>query len=1787
MSEDNQKPASDDAQEASIESSNYDIIRRRLVDQADELGERTDRLNKKREDLFGGVEMTVVGQERIRTENNCIPQDIVNVGGKLLFGYNVHIGLKTKTDITDVFSLHAFDKSDDGFELEHLAQDNADNFLGEAKFAEDFQALYNYYKDARLRQLIKLDSRLLAVFQVGSTLEDARVLRWGLDAAENIEYLDNAGDRDLKLPDAHDFPWQEAGRDDHVRGNYPHVSILDEVFVETVGGDLTIKIEDNTDDGKGIYNEPVEDLHQSLGDGEFLYAKIGNLILLKILPYREEQWRYFVFNTLTQKVERVDALGQSCIRLPEDQGVIFPGGTALSNGQFKRFDAAVEGLRIHSVVRSANGEDVLYVFYNPKVGDYLLLAYNVIRQDIQNPIPCHGYSLFDDGTMIVFRFMGEEPTRIHPMQIWQTPFISDEHAASQPTDDSLLANIGNAELVRAISDAYSLCSMIGDLEPSLPVYEALITNAQRLLDAFFWIDRDEAEDLAGVIAEIISTAELVIDEFQKVTALKERARQALAEAESQQRALLTDVRYHDWHRIDRFVEGLDKLRKQRGHLITLKEIRYIDTDRLDELEEVISERYDEMSRATVDFLLQEEALTTYSQGLDEIDETIDELENTKHAAELEEKLDEINLGLNLLTEVVSGLQVDDPTKRTEILENIGEVLSRQNRTRARLDRNQRELQEKEGRAEFAVQFQLFGQSVTSALGMCDTPDTCDEQLTRMMVQLEELESRFGDFDVFLAQLAEKRDEVYEVFESRKQSLLEERQRQANNISRSAERILKGVVRRASNMKSVDDLNAYFASDAMVMKVRDLVDRLRELGEDVRADDVDTQLKAARDKAVRQLRDKLDLFEGGDNVIRLGTHRFSVNTQPPELTMVPHGDTMALHITGTEFNEPVEDEDFDKTRPFWDQHLISETDEVYRGEYLAATILFEAEKSDSELSVDDLHALISEQGGLKKLVRDHMDQRYDEGYERGVHDDDTVKILTKLLGMYATAGLLRYTPQARALASLFWAFSEQPESRKSWARRGVSLGRLREIFEHGEPLEALGAELAAEIEAFADRLDEFAGRTGLCREAGLYLAEELVDKNARFVASGEAVALRDKLFDYLDRKHGHLDFDNDLAQLEGDLAASWELVVAWLSGFAKERLDDDVSHLIPETAAHILTADHIERKTTSAKTSAQVDDLLGQHARIDNGRMELRLDEFLTRLRRYVDEHVPAYREYKRISRELLDRERVRLRVDDLEPQVFSGFVRNQLIDQSYLPLIGDNLAKQMGTVGDDSRSDRSGLLLIISPPGYGKTTLMEYVADRLGLMFMTINAPSLGHEVTSLDPSEAPNATARQEVEKINLALEMGNNVMLYLDDIQHTHPEFLQKFISLCDATRRIEGVWNGRTKTYDLRGKRFSVVMAGNPYTESGERFRIPDMLANRADTYNLGDILDGQRDVFEMSYIENALTSNKVTAPLVTREREDVLRFLKMAKGEQVPLNEFDYAYSSVEAGEIVNVLEKMMQIRDVVLKVNQQYIVSAAQRDDFRTEPPFQLQGSYRNMGRMTEKLASAMNEREVEQVIDNHYNQEAQTLTTGSEQNLLKLAELRGTMTPEQEERWEEIKAEFRRRKMMGGGDEDPVSRVAGPLATLVQRLEDVHGALSTDSLSGELTEIRGVLERAVESAQEAAKTQPVIEMPELPQAPQPAAAPSEGAASPQAIEALSEALSTLQKAKFEVQVVGDMPARLSEILESQLGLIESAILPLAKFVYKEAEDDKRRDSQLAEVLNKLERLGATAVPEGE
>jgi hypothetical protein len=65
-----------------------------------------------------------------------------------------------------------------------------------------------------------------------------------------------------------------------------------------------------------------------------------------------------------------------------------------------------------------------------------------------------------------------------------------------------------------------------------------------------------------------------------------------------------------------------------------------------------------------------------------------------------------------------------------------------------------------------------------------------------------------------------------------------------------------------------------------------------------------------------------------------------------------------------------------------------------------------------------------------------------------------------------------------------------------------------------------------------------------------------------------------------------------------------------------------------------------------------------------------------------------------------------------------------------------------------------------------------------------------------------------------------------------------------------------------------------------------------------------------------------------------------------------------------------------------------------------------------MNKVTEKVSAVMNHTELMRLIGDHYIGEAQTLTSGAEEKLLKLALLRDAMTPEQETRWQHICSAF-------------------------------------------------------------------------------------------------------------------------------------------------------------------------------
>ncbi|MEV0414319.1 DNA repair ATPase [Streptomyces sp. NPDC050448] len=1593
-----------------VDAGTYEVLRGRLAAQSVELARRAEALNARRTEELGSTELALAGSARLHTEQDGVPRDIVAVGDALLFGHNPLLGLKAEPAVSDVFTLH------DG-DLSRLPDDAVRGLLDDPAFIREFAALYHYYRQTRLLRLRHVEGRLLAVFRTGEGDEDLRVLRWALDHDGTATFLDARGERDHVLPAPHDFEWTAATRADHVLGRHPHVSIGGDVFVATVGGHLTVKTEDNTETGEGIYEEPVDEPLQSLADADIASARVGPLTLLRVRPYKEESRRYLVFNGLTKTVVRLDGIGQAARRLPEEQGIVFPGGYHLTTGLTKTFDTPTEGLAFERAVRSPNGEDVLYVFHVRAEGRSLLLPYNLIRKEAAAPISCHGYALFDDGTLLVLRTDSEEPTRVHPIQRWSTPYVSETYAAGRPVGGGALARIGNADLVRAISDLLSIAGAVSDMTPTTAVYETLVAACTRAEDHHHWLADPDLGDLSTPLVELRATAEQVLTEFETVQTLTRQAADALGEAAGHIASLLRRIRGEAPRSTADWVGRLTELRRAQGRLLTLKELRYADTDRIDGLDADVASALASFAGRAMAFLSREDAFAAQHEDIAQLTGEAAAITTVAAAVPLAERLDAQTEGLAAVTEIVAGLDTGDATVRTSILERIAEVLGGVNRARATLDACRRELLAQEGKAEFAAESALLGQAVTGAIAVADTPDACDEQLSRLLLRLETLESRFADSDSFLTALAAKRTEVYEAFSARKQTLLDDRARRAERLADSAVRILETVTRRAATLADADAVSTFFASDPMVAKVRRTAGQLRELGDRTRAEELDGRLGAARQEAARALRDRTELYADGGRTVRLGRHRFAVNTQPLDLTLVPQGDGLAFALTGTDYRSPVIDPDFAATRPYWDQSLPSENADVYRAEYLAVRLL--TEHGPAALAGADLPA----------LVRQAAEAAYDEGYERGVHDHDATTILNVLLRLHEGAGLLRYPPEARAEAQLFWAHRTTGPERGAWTRRAASLARVRAAFGATPAITVFRAELAAAI-----------GGTPQCAE---YLFEELACAPDGFVVGAATRVLLDKFR----RTVGTSAYDEDLAALDV-LADRRQLVEAWLTAFAAGTGETVGPGDLAEAVAVELCPD-LPRYESDAALTGTAEGLLGRHPRVTGRTCTVRIDELLSRVTGFSVNVTAGFRAYQRHRTDLVARERARLRLDEYRPRVMSSFVRSRLLDEVFLPLIGDNLAKQLGTTGESKRTDSNGLLLLVSPPGYGKTTLVEYVADRLGLVLVKVNGPALGHGVTSLDPAEAPNATARQEVEKINLALEAGNNTLLYLDDIQHTSPELLQRFIPLCDTTRRMEGVWNGGARTYDLRGKRFAVCMAGNPYTESGQRFRIPDMLANRADVWNLGDVLTGKEEAFAVSFIENALTSHPVLAPLASRERTDVDLLLRLAAGDPSARAErLAHPYVPAELVRILAVLRHLLTARTTVLAVNAAYIASAAQAHTTRTEPPFRLQGSYRNMNKIAARVDPVMNDAELSALLDDHYTAEAQTLTSDAEANLLKLAELRGTLTPDQAERWAAVKASYVRGQGLGGSEGDPLARAVAALGLLADRVASVEAAIT-------------------------------------------------------------------------------------------------------------------------------------------
>lgn len=1595
------------------EGGSYDLLRRRLRTTVRDTVDAADAIDTIRTEAFGTAPLRLVASDRLQTDLACRPRDMVRVGELLLLGY------QASPDLAQIVPEHVFalyQRGADG-DLTPIV-DDARNFLLDPAFREEFDKLHRFYGKARFADLRRTQHQLLAAFRIGERVDDVAVLRWNVTADGGVVFVDARGDRDYTWPDAHGLRWVQSTREDQRAGAHPTISVLDEVFVGFRGGRLQLRVEDGSPGGRVELDEDVAVPGQSLADVGVAYAEIGEELAISVDLYSEST-RYYLFGRRTRSGTRVDALGAASRVLPGGDGVVFPGGYHLATTGTRVFDVPADGMVFEEVIHSPNGEDLLYVFHHRETGEYLLAPYNLVRREISQLIPCHGFATMADGRMVLFRSGPDdgELARIHPVQWWDTPFIDEEFAlATAASDDSWVGRVGNADLVAGLGDAFDVGQLADDSTPSERTWEAIIVAARRALDTHLWLADPEASDLHDGLRSIVTTSGLLVDEYAKVRRARAAAAATLADSERDVRRVVdASARADDPTSV---VEALGSLRRARGEAALLSDIDQIDDAAVGALVGELDGAINELAERASDILDDDLSFAGFGQRLEALTQ---QGLGAETAADVEQVLTEVGTvtsDLDAVVDAVSALDSGDPTARTRIVRRVADVTAASNRARAQLDGRVKSLRSSESDEAFDAEVALLEQSLTGSVAGVSTPEDCDAELARLLVNLERIESRYGEEPERVERLIEVRERLNETLGARRSELVDERARRTQRLVDAAQRLLGTVTRRAAESADEADIAGFFAADQMVARVRSLADELEELGEIGRASELRSELAGAAESARLRVRDRVDLI-ADDGSLSFGGHRFAPNEQPFEVVLSTSSTATVASVTGTDFALDVT-EQLSGFADLLDRPYPSESGTVARAEYLAWAVIDATEAGT-------LSTAVAVPERLAEIVRSVAEHRHGEGYELGVHDDDAARILTAVGGGGGLGdSLLTHSGRARGHARVLLATLDEAVVEQLVGQAQAARAARQRVGSTGasDRLRARLLQLMDEADVPLDSTERGAAAAALVDDLGVH--------QLALTTPSTAPELLRRSREVLD-VDGRTAFDQAVDIATGawerhDTAREWLGAIVGddetLAGFA-----DDVD----EAAALVATPDVGLHEVPHAG-SVVVTGLVSDHRRIEDGSMRVRLDELADRVGREFDQMSARWPQYQAARRLAVANARELVDLDAHRPQVMAGFVRNRLIDRALLPLIGANLGRQIGTTNASDLA-RSGLLVLTSPPGYGKTTLMAWLADRLGLLMVKVNGPALGTDTTSLDPADAPNAAARAEVEKINLALRMGRNIMLFIDDIQFTSPQLLSRFIPLADATRRIEGVADGEAVTYDLRGKRFAVVMAGNPYSTGGIRFELPDMLVNRADVHNLGDVADEHENDFSLSYLENSLTACPPLSPAAGKLVDDIEAVLAMAQGRRPESSDgLEHRWDGADLSETVRLVGLLDRAQETVMAVNAAYVASAAMADTDRVAPPFLLQGSYRNMARIASRVVPAMTNDELDGVVDDHYASEAQTLTDRAEQNLLALAALRDRLTENEAQRWATITDRWTAASV------DPAAGVVGALDRIADAL---------------------------------------------------------------------------------------------------------------------------------------------------
>lgn len=398
-----------------------------------------------------------------------------------------------------------------------------------------------------------------------------------------------------------------------------------------------------------------------------------------------------------------------------------------------------------------------------------------------------------------------------------------------------------------------------------------------------------------------------------------------------------------------------------------------------------------------DFFVGEEVLVLLVMCLQVLDDVVQQVQMVCQLDEQLEGLCGMVFDLDMLFELMVGLKVDDVIVCICVVELILVLYGCFNQVCVCVDQCCRLFGLVEVVVQFVVQFVLFLQLIISVLVLFIDFECVDEQLLCLLVQLEELESQFGEYEQFFGDILSKCEELVEVFEMYKQVLLDDCQCKVCLVLDVVNWIFDGLVRCIECFVIVDEFNVFFVGDLLIFKLCELVECLCMLYDNVKVDDIEVWLKGVCDQVVCQLCDCSDLYEVGGNVVWFGLcYCFSVNMQVLDLILLLCGDVLVIYLIGIDFLEILYDLELDVFKLFWLVIFDLELFMLYCGEYLVGSLLLVVQEGCDGFDLVVLQYDVVNLEVLDQCVCVFVVLCYCEGYECGIYDYDVVLILCVLL-----------------------------------------------------------------------------------------------------------------------------------------------------------------------------------------------------------------------------------------------------------------------------------------------------------------------------------------------------------------------------------------------------------------------------------------------------------------------------------------------------------------------------------------------------------------------------------------------------------------------------------------------------------------------------------------------------------------------------------------------------------------------------------------------------------------------